>query len=311
MFFLYDMFYDVNALTPVGHNFLFDTIKISNGVFSQLSLLSEITSGTNVFDTTQPTEWDENTLLNPTFNNSIEGGSISDFIGYVDRIEVQRQEEGQNEWITLYTIYKNQQTGQINANFRMEDTSAKNNTKYLYQVVPVDAQGNVGTALSQEVLSIFNNSYIVDGAHIYLLTNEYEIGNAQTNQQSTMYTPYGSKYPFIAFNAQTKYDSGSLTAVLLSPTSQSDISSYIDRGAQVKLKEEFNNWLTNGRAKIWKDFNGNFKIIAITDAVSNEYYKELGNGIASTTFNFVEIADFTQQYLDRLGISNSFLFESK
>lgn len=311
MFFLYDMFYDVNALNPVGHNFLFDTIKISNGVFTQLSLLSEITSGTNVFDTTQPTEWDEYTLLNPTFNNSIEGGSISDFIGYVDKIEIQRQEEGQNEWITLYTIYKNQQTGQINANFRMEDTSAKNNTKYLYQVVPVDAQGNVGTALSQEVLSIFNNSYIVDGTHTYLLTNEYEIGNAQTNQQSTMYTPYGSKYPFIAFNAQTKYDSGSLTAILLSPTSQSEVSSYIDRDAQVKLKEEFNNWLTNGRAKIWKDFNGNFKIIAITDAVSNEYYKELGNGIASTTFNFVEIADFTQQYLDRLGISNSFLFESK
>lgn len=311
MLFLYNMFQDKNALDPTSTNFPIDTVRISNGIFDFLNILNIISSETNVFDTTQPDEWTENTIINATFNGSLDGGSISDFIGYVDRLEIQRQEDGSNEWITLQTIYKNKQTGEINASFRMEDTYAKNNTMYKYQIVPVDEQGNVGTALQQDVLSIFNNAYICDATHIYPLTNEYEIGNAQTNQQSAIYMPYGSKYPFVAFNAQTKYDSGSINAILLAPTSQQTTSSRIDRNAQVKLVKEFNDWLTNGRAKIWKDFNGNFKVITITDAVSNNYYKELGNGIASTTFNYTEVGDFTQEYLEKLGLVNKFMLENK
>lgn len=311
MFFLYDMFQDSNALNPTGNDLYINTLRISNGIFDQLNILNIISTGTNVFDTTPPTEWTENTLINATFTGSLDGGSIGDFIGYVDRLEIQRQEEGSNEWITLQTIYKNQQTGEINATFRMEDNYGKYATKYLYQIVPVDSQGNVGTALQQDVLSIFNNAYIVDATHIYPLTNEYEIGSPQTNQQSAVYMPYGSKYPFVAFNAETKYDSGSITAVLLAPTSNSASSSSIDRPAQVKLVKEFNDWLTNGRAKIWKDFNGNFKVITVTDAVTNDYYKELGNGIASTTFNYTEVGDFSQKYLDRLGLTNGFTLENK
>lgn len=311
MLFLYDMFQDKNALDPTSTNFPIDAIRISNGIFDFLNILNIISKETNVFDTTQPNEWTENTTINATFNGSIDGGSISDFIGYVDRLEIQRQEEGSNEWITLQTIYKNKQTGEINATFRMEDGFAKNDTKYRYQIVPIDENGNIGTALQQDVLSIFNHAYICDATHIYPLTNEYEIGGAQTNQQSAIYMPYGSKYPFVAFNAQTKYESGSITAVLLAPTSNSPTTSSIDRPAQVKLKEEFNKWLTNGAAKIWKDFNGNFKVITITDAVINDYYKELGNGIASTTFNYTEVGEFTQEYLDKLGLVNKFKLENK
>lgn len=310
MFFLYDMFQDINALNATGNSLQVNTVTISNGIFDQLNILNYISTATNIFNTTQPTEWTENTLLNATFNGSIDGGSISDFIGYVDSLEVQRQEEGSNEWITLQTIYKNQQTGEINASFTMNDSFARNNTKYTYQVVPVDNLGNIGSALQQDVISQFNNAYILDANNIYPLTNEYEISNAQTNQQSTIYTPYGSHYPFVAFNAQTKYDSGTITAVLLAPTSQNLTNSFIDRRAQIKLKDQFNSWLTNGHAKIWKDFNGNLKVISVIDAVTNDYYKELGNGIASTTFNYVEVGDFTQTYLDQLGLTNKFTLQT-
>ena len=309
MFFLYDMVQDSNALNATGNNFQINTVTISNGVFDQLNIINYISLATNLFDTSQPEEWTENTILNATFNQSIDGGSIGDFISAVNSLEVQRQEEGSNEWITLQTIYKNQQTGEINASFTMNDTFARNDTKYTYQIVPVDSLGNVGSALQKEVVSRFNNAYIVDANNVYSLTNEYTIEGAQTNQQSTIYTPYGSQYPFVAFNAQTKYDSGSITAVLLAPTSQSTTSSCIDRMAQVKLVKQFNDWLTNGRAKIFKDFNGNLKVISVTDAVTNDYYKELGNGIASTTFNYIEVGDFSQQYLTQLGLVNNFVLQ--
>lgn len=306
MFFLYNMLLDSSAINTTGNNTNIDTIQISNGIFDHLNLLNIISTQTNVFDYETPNEWTENTIMNAVFNGSIDAGSLGDFVGYVDHLEVQRQEVGSNEWITLQKIYKNYETGEIKANFVMQDTYAQNDTLYTYQIVPVDIYGNVGYALQQDILSKFNDAYIADANHIYKITNEYTIGSMQREQASAVYVPYGSKFPFVAYNAVTNYDSGSITAVLLSPTSNSETHSCIDRKAQVKLVEEFNSWLTNGRAKILKDFNGKLKLINVINPVPNSYYKELGNGLASTTFNFVEVGNMTQEYLDKLGMTNKF-----
>jgi hypothetical protein len=305
------MFSDVNSLTPTANNTSINTVRISNGIFDHLNLLNILYVISNVFDTTIPTEWTEETLLDCTFKGTIDGGSIGQFIGYVDHLEVQRQEVGTNEWITLQKIYKNTTTGILNASFTMNDTYAQNNTIYEYRIVPVDTNGVFGIAISQQVLSLFENAYIADASNIYKITNEYAVSNAQTNQKSALYEPYGSQFPFVAYNAVTKYDSASVTAILLSSTSESRISSYIDRMAQVNLVKEFNTWLTNGRAKILKDFNGKIHLITVHNPIPNNYYKELGNGIASTSFDYVEIGNITQTYLDKLGMTNRFPIEYK
>lgn len=311
MFFLYNMLLDSDAINTTGNNTNIDTIQISNGIFDHLNLLNIISTQTNVFDYEIPTEWTENTIMNAVFNGSVDAGSLGDFVGYVDHLEVQRQEIGSNEWITLQRIYKNYNTGEIKANFVMEDTYAKNDTLYTYQIVPVDIYGNVGYALQQDILSKFNDAYIADANHIYKITNEYRIGSMQREQTSAVYVPYGSEFPFVAYNAVTNYDRGSITAVLLSATSNSSFHSYLDRKSQTQLIEEFNTWLTNGRAKILKDFNGKLKLINVINPVPNSYYKELGNGLASTTFDFVEVGRFTQEYLDKLGMTNKFNLKYK
>ena len=311
MFFLYNMLMDSSAVNTTGNNVNIDTIKISNGIFDHLNLLNVISTQTNVFDYDIPTEWTENTMMNAIFNGSVDAGTLGDFVGLVDHLEIQRQEIGSNEWITLQKIYKNYETGELKASFVMEDTYAQNDTLYTYQIVPVDIYGNVGVALQQDVLSKFNDAYIADANHIYKITNEYTINSMQREQSSAVYTPYGSKFPFVAYNAVTNYDSGSITAILLAPTSQNEINSSIDRKAQVKLVEEFNAWLTNGRAKILKDFNGQLKIINVINPVPNSYYKQLGNGLASTTFNFVEVGKIKQEHLDKLGMTNKFELKYK
>ena len=311
MFFLYNMLMDNNAVNTTGNNTNIDTIQISNGIFDHLNLLNVISTQTNVFDYDIPTEWTENTIMNAAFSGSVDAGSLGDFVGYVDHLEIQRKEINSNEWITLQKIYKNYETGEIKASFIMEDTYGANDTLYTYQIVPVDIYGNVGYALQQDVLSEFNNAYIADANHIYKITNEYTINSMQREQSSAVYTPYGSEFPFVAYNAVTNYDSGSITAVLLAPTSQSEIHSSIDRKAQVKLIEEFNSWLTNGRAKILKDFNGRLKIINVINPVPNSYYKQLGNALASTTFNFVEVGKMEQVHLDKLGMTNKFELKYK
>ena len=208
MFFLYDMFQNRNALTPTANNISVDTIRISKGIFDHMNILNLLNIASNVFDTNKPSGWTSNTLLNATFDETLNGGSIGEFVGFIDHLEVQRQETGSNEWITLQKIYKNKETEEINVPFTFVDTYTKNNTRYKYQVLPIDLSGNAGTALQSETLSYFNDAYIADASHIYKITCEYGINNKQTNNISTIYTPYGSKYPFVAFNAETPHRFG-------------------------------------------------------------------------------------------------------
>lgn len=310
MFFLYDMFQDGNSLSPSTLNPSVDTIKISNGIFDHLNILNILASSSGEFDTTKPEEWSNETIFNAPFNGSMEAGLLSSFANKVNHLEVQRQEVGSDEWITLQKVYRDSDTNELPVPFNLTDTYTKNNTQYKYRVVPIDNDGNQGTALQSEIISSFNGAYIADANHIYKIVYGYTIGSMQTNNIGTIYTPYGSQYPFVAFNAKTKYDSGNITAVLLAPTSMSKTSSYIDRKAQCELVLEFNQWMTNGRPKILKDFNGVFKIISVTNPVSNSYYKELGNGLASTSFDVVEVGAFTQEYLDKLGMTNKFLLNN-
>jgi len=295
-----------NSLTPTTNNITITGVTISNGIFEHMNLANIISLASNIFDVEIPTIWDESTLLNCNFNNNINGGTISQFIGFIDHLNVQRQEVGSDIWITLQSIYRNSQTQVLNASFTMFDSYAQNNKQYIYRIVPVDVNGNTGFAIQQEILSLFYDAYIADANNIYNITAEYTIGDSQQIQKNAVYEPYGSKYPIVSYNADINYRSGSTTAILIAPTSNSRVSSYIDRQAQVNLVKNFNAWLTNGRAKILKDFNGEITVVAIQNSVSNGYYKELGNGLASTSFDWVEVGEIDQDYLDKLGMTQKF-----
>ena len=47
-------------------------------------------------------------------------------------------------------------------------------------------------------------------------------------------------------------------------------------------------------------------IVSVHNSISNEYFSELGNGLASTSFDWIEISDFTQTNLNKTGMVNNF-----
>lgn len=308
MFFYRDMTMNKDSINLSPTQKDFDSVTISNGIFDQLNILSLIDSATNVFDTTKPTQFTSQTIMNAMFYGNLDAGELGSLMTDLNHLEIQRREIESDEWLTLYKIYKNE-NNEIVSDFTMYDTINQNNTQYFYRVVPVDTSGNYGIAIEQKILSRFNNAYICDEKQVYTITNEYNLGSVARNQMSAVYTPLNSKYPFVAYNALTNYDSGSVTTILLSDTSKQ--SSRLDRKAQMQIVKDFNDWLVNGKAKILKDFNGNIKLIAVTEAVTNTYDKNLGNGLASITFNFTEIGEFTQKYLDNSLITNNFVFNAK
>lgn len=217
-------------------------------------------------------------------------------------LSFQFKEDVSLDWIEFCKIIP---TGSLNnSDIQFALPMLGNRRVYNFRLV---AQGNSGNVETSEtnILSSFVKNYICDINNIYDITPEFSLGSVNLVTQTASYAPYGAQFPIVTKNAKTKYRQGTTTAVLLVETSNSPQSAHLDRFAQNKLVEEFNDWLTNGRAKILKDSNGYLAIIFISDSISNEYYKELGNGLASTSFSWMEVGKFTQDDFDRLGFFNA------
>lgn len=233
---------------------------------------------------------------------------LTTFADAYNKFTISYKERNSTEWILLQTINETDMDpyslNYIKAIF--DFPYCGNNRVYDFKLDIYADNGSVLTEATASVLSKFNKNYICDKDINYDTTVEYQLGSVQLTTKVSSYEPYGSQFPIVSKNTVTKYREGQSTALLLAPTSLSKTNANIDRFGQVKLVDEFNNWLSNGKAKILKDFNGNLRIIAITTAISNSYYKELGNGIASTSFSWKEIGTFNDTDLKKLGMINNF-----
>lgn len=218
--------------------------------------------------------------------------------------ELQITNAGEENWITLQTI---ENSGDNPFKFTMQYNYGANETLYDIRMMPYTSTGSAGTPVTAQVYSQFCSSYIVDMDTLYPLFNEWGIDSSVTNQITSFYTPYGRRYPIIGKNSIQNYRQDTYTALLLSDTTIYGNSSNIDRRAEVMLRKEFNEWLTNGEAKIIKTNNGDIILVFVVDSIGNTYYKELGNGIASTQFNWVEIGGINETDMYNCGMLNNFM----
>lgn len=213
-------------------------------------------------------------------------------------IAVQRRAVGETLWITLQTF------SSVPANIEMDDRYAAAGVTYEYRVVLYNGVSAPIAIYAGEILSTFYDTYICDATTSYKLTNAWSVASAKRNRPSAVYEPYGAKYPTVAYNAVTNYDSATTSAILLAP--ESTVSARLNPYKQTALMRAFNQWATNGEAKILKDFNGGIWVVAITDAIQTAYSTELANALGTTSFDWVEIGDFTQASLTALGLLNKF-----
>ena len=224
--------------------------------------------------------------------------TVSDF-SMVLYFEIQRQEQGDVMWLTLCTVPS---ASFAYGTFNFTDRLAGSNRVYNYRLVLFSAGGIQTVSNTAEVLSQFNNVYICDGVESYKLTNQWTESGDKTIFKSAVYEPYGSKYPVVVNNAVLGYDVGTTTATVLAATTEANRK--IDRYAEVNLANNFAAFLTNRKPKVLKDFNGNLRIISIQGDVSRNYVRELGNGICSTSFSWVQITDFAQSNIENIGLLN-------
>ena len=168
------------------------------------------------------------------------------------------------------------------------DNFAQSGTTYEYAIVPV-AAGAEGRYVTSSVLARFNGVFICSRDDIYRLYEGVAYDSGQRNQKVGVFEPYGRKYPVVTSNAQTNYNSGAFSGLILPDNYMS--TGNLDRKTIANKKDEILDFLTNKSAKIVKDFNTNIWLCMIVDSPTVSYENNYGMGVVSVGASWVEIGD--------------------
>lgn len=262
-----------------------DNIKstqIQNGIFDHLNI-SKVAMMTE--STTIPTEWNYDTIIDVDFNGNLNGGNVDFLVEQISSIKIKRREKGTFNWITLESIPIN--TAE-DLTFTFIDRLNAYGKDYEYAFVPVleDIEGNY---IINSIFSEFNGVFIGDFDNIYKFLYDVDYGTNARNQQIGTFTPLGRKYPVIVANGLLSYETGSVTASILND--DFDKTGKIDSVAIIEKQKAIKDFLTNKKAKLLKDWQGNVWLCAIVNAPQMTYKSGSSMAIPVLSFDWAEIGD--------------------
>lgn len=283
----YNFFSDGDALNPAPSNV--DNItstQLSNAIYEHFNVTRNASTPVS---TTVPTAWDYDTILDASFEGNLSAGNVDFLIEQISAIKIKRRVQGQFNWITLKTIPINSVE---DLTFVFNDNLNQYGVTYDYAFVPI-IENIEGEYIINSVLSQFNGVFIGDAENIYKFFYEVEYGSNARNQQVGVFQVLGKQYPVLVANGALSYESGSVTATILNEDYQQ--TGVIDRVAITQQKDALKDYLTNRKAKILKDWNGNIWLCIVNSNINVSYKSSYGMGIPSIQFDWTEIGDATNQ----------------
>lgn len=292
----YDFCKDENTLNPTplsSSNYNFTMLK--NGIFSHWYITND---GEYPYSQEEPTTWDYLTIMNANLNGNLQAGNVSLLGDDIEGIKVKRRKIDSYDWITLKYIPVDELFE--STTFSFNDYLNQNDTTYEYAFVPI-VNGVEENYITNTIASKFEGVFICDSETIYKFYNGVQYGNLERVQKIGVLEPFGSKYPVIVSNGMINYSKSSLKGTILNNDFE---NSHIIRRKEIAEKREILlNFFTNKKAKILKDWNGNFWLMIIVDSPSVEFINNYGMGISNISANWVEIGDpYNQQDLYNTGL---------
>lgn len=283
----YNFCLDGNCVDPVPTNVEnITTTTVYNGVYNHFNLESDIMSE---YNSNVPTRWEDTTILNATFNGNVNAGDFDSAFAGVTSLLIKRRKVGEFNWVTIRRVRINSLN---DLSFALNDYLVTPG-KYEYAFVPVLNESVEGNYIIETIDVNFNGVFVCDIDSIYkLYTNVQYTGTTQTQKVAT-FEPFGRKYPVYITNATTNYQKGRLNATVLN----SDYlqTRKLDRNALRMNRDAFVQFLTNNKAKIIKDWNGNAWMIAVVDDVDITFNDRTDNALADVGFNYVEVGEIDNQ----------------
>ena len=228
----------------------------------------------------------------------------------ITNILVKRQDvaDVSGAWLTLYSQPITQAS---DMDFTFIDFTNQYGKTYKYALVPlltqtqsgVEVEVEGGYTVSDEVQSIFDGVFIADQTGLQKCKANVGYGNVDMNQAVGTITPIGAKYPVVITNSKNQYHNGSISGTIVPDDYY--FNGNLSRIDMVNKRNELEQFLTNKRAKIIKDWNSNIWLVMIMDNISCSFNNNYGMGMVSFNANWVEVGDPTnQQDLQATGLIN-------
>lgn len=257
----------------------FTYTKLEHGAFDDLLFTG------NVVQFEQPigTNWDNNTILHAKFNNNLMAGNLDYSTETISLVRIKRREKGENAtWVTIKEIPI---TKTEDFSFTYVDRYARSRTEYEYAVVPVmnniELDYTIGT-----VYSSFDGIVVCDKEESYQAVADVSVPTASRRNPSSIAEPLDSKYPYVFFNGNTNYDTGSAQGLFV----EIDWDKHQFKTANgARYREKVKAFLTNGKPKILKCLDGRIWMIDVTSDPTESVQNHPDQ--VSISFNFTEIGD--------------------
>lgn len=283
----YNLYSDGDALNHAPSSVPnINTTELTNGIYDHLN----ITKNTTITPSIDiPQIWDYDTILDADFDGNLNAGNIDFLISQITSIKIKRRVKGTFDWIVLTQIPI---SSIEDLTFTFIDRLNANETEYEYAFVPMlnDIEGNY---ITNSILSKFNGVFIGDSDSIYKLYYDVSYGTNKRNQSIGTFEPLGQQFPVIVANGLLSYESGTISATVLNEGYDKD--GVLDRKATVQAKDVLKDFLTNRKAKILKDWNGNIWLCIVTGSPQVTYRSGSGMGIPQVTFDWTEIGKSNNQ----------------
>ena len=279
---------DGYSLTPVPTNVgTVDSIQLQNGIMDRFEMTTNVLELPTTF-----WQWDYNTILDARFNGTIDAGNsgdIENIIANITSVKIKRRVQGEFDWLTIAEIPINSPEDFV---FTFNDTLNANYTDYEYAWVPV-MEGVEGEYQTETVASQFQGIFICDLDTVYKFYMGVSYGDTTRAQKVGTFEPFGQQYPVIVSNGAINYETGSVSGRIMPPDYTT--TGTINRQKIVAEKKILLDFLTNKKAKILKDWNGQMWLLIVTGTPSVSYDSNYGMGMMTASFDWTEIGDPTNQ----------------
>lgn len=136
---------------------------------------------------------------------------------------------------------------------------------------------------STSAVSDFDGAWLMDKDISYYVGLEPAVTNITRNQEASVETTLGSKYPIVFYGSEANYYSGNFSGVIIKWDRANDA---FDFDGSIDYRETFINWLTNKKPKVLKMYDGRAWLMNVNGNVS--YSDDEHPDKVEISFDFVE-----------------------
>ena len=231
--------------------------------------------------TTEKSEWQSNTVLLATFDNTLEAGNLSMGEMEVNTLRFKKRKKGELEWLLIEEL----EYDKAKLHYEVRDRLARSNIEYEYGIAPVS--GDVeGEMIKASIVALYEGLWVVDANNSVNIFCEVDYGTINHNTNTNVFEMLDNRYP-IVITGELDYVSGSISGRLVSDESLRE--NKMDYNAEYNLKTYVYEFFKNGKPKIMKNDKGRYYLINISDVKEKPY--ELDDASVTVSFDWVEIGD--------------------